>query len=166
MKRRRNPRTRGPAGRGGAAAGGGTAPAPPHFLLLPEAPCSPAPRARTCSARSPPRCPRRVPGTLVAWKPLQAVPGRRRCQPRMSSAARAHGTCPAHPADSGGGSRGQSSRWSSAPVEPLARSMGELLCDPERAQLAFLKSSIAFFIVVFLGLHRWHMDVPRLGVES
>ena len=27
-------------------------------------------------------------------------------------------------------------------------------------------SSLHFFFLVFLGLHPWHVDVPRLGVKS
>ena len=36
------------------------------------------------------------------------------------------------------------------------------------APLGFLFSflSLSFLFFVFLGLHPWHMEVPRLGVET
>ena len=32
--------------------------------------------------------------------------------------------------------------------------------------LSFLSFFFFFFFCLFLGLHLWHMEVPRLGVES
>ena len=49
-------------------------------------------------------------------------------------------------------------------LEPLTEVERSLVQN--RAQLIFFSFFFLFFFLVFLGPHPWHIEVPRLGVQS